>query len=368
MKISIIGGGNLGTLIAATLTQKKYQISLYSSKKALFSEDKQIDVFDNSEDLLFSTNLFEVTDDFQQSVKNADIIFITYPAQMFKNLASQFETLYNNKKLFSSQLLVFIPGTGGVEFAFHNLINHGFSIVGFQRVPYIARLKEYGKSVYKLGNRNEGLFIGKIGNNPLLQDFDKLIEYFFDTKTTVLPNYLSVTLTPSNPILHTTRLYNLFKNYKEGTVYDKNFLFYEEWNDETSKLIFDCDDELQSLCKKIPLDLSNVESLKTHYESETPEQMTRKIKSIKAFKGLTSPMKQVQKNKWIPDFSSRYFTADFEFGLKIISKINKLYNCLRGGQQNSIGLILDWYEKTVPSSNNIFDFNLNQKNFIKLYE
>lgn len=79
-----------------------------------------------------------------------------------------------------------------------------------------------------------------------------------------LPDYLNLTLTPSNPILHTTRLMTLFKDYVPGKiVYSSVPLFYEEWSDETTELLFKCDAEVQGLCHELKVfDLSEVKSLR----------------------------------------------------------------------------------------------------------
>lgn len=51
-------------------------------------------------------------------------------------------------------------------------------------------------------------------------DCCQLIEAIVGIKTSSLPNYLNITLTPSNPILHTTRLKNLYSDYGIRTVDD----------------------------------------------------------------------------------------------------------------------------------------------------
>ena len=78
-----------------------------------------------------------------------------------------------------------------------------------------------------------------------------------------LPGYLNLTLTPFNPILHTTRVMTLFKDYVPGkTVYKTVPLFYEEWSDETTELLFKCDAEVHGLCHELnDFDLSEVKSL-----------------------------------------------------------------------------------------------------------
>lgn len=52
-------------------------------------------------------------------------------------------------------------------------------------------------------------------------------------------------------------------------------MFYEQWNDDTSRFLLAYDDELQAICRALaPLDLSEVVSLREYYESPTPEVMT----------------------------------------------------------------------------------------------
>ena len=107
-----------------------------------------------------------------------------------------------------------------------------------------------------------------------------------------------------------------------GVVYDSVPLFYEEWNDASSELLIACDEEVQQICRALPeFELQYVKSLRIHYESPTAQAMTKKISSIPAFQGLTSPMREAAPGQWVPDFSSRYFKADFPYGLKAIKDI-----------------------------------------------
>lgn len=88
-------------------------------------------------------------------------------------------------------------------------------------------------------------------------------------------------MTPSNPILHTTRLRTLFGDWHEGAVYESMPLFYEEWDDASSELLIACDEEVQEICRALPeFELQFVKSLRVHYESPTVEAMTRKISSM----------------------------------------------------------------------------------------
>ncbi|MGN9136324.1 NAD/NADP octopine/nopaline dehydrogenase family protein [Clostridium sp. HCP1S3_B4] len=140
-------------------------------------------------------------------------------------------------------------------------------------------------------------------------------------------------------------------------------MFYEKWTDDSSEMLIACDKELQELCDKISLNLESVKSLTEYYESSSASQMTHKIRNIKAFKGLTSPMKKT-KNGWVPDFTSRYFKSDFSFGLKIIKDIAEEFDL----RTPNIDTVWKWYEDVALSyGEEVFKLNTNKEEFVELY-
>ena len=66
--------------------------------------------------------------------------------------------------------------------------------------------------------------------------------------------------------------------------------------------------------------------------------MTKKISSISAFKGLKTPTIE-SGDGLIPDLHSRYFTADFAYGLKVIKQIGDF----AGVQTPVIDDMMSWY-------------------------
>lgn len=342
MKITVIGAGNIGTQFAVSFAAKGYDVAVYASKPERISNTLRM--VDEADNLVYEAQIGLITSDIRQAVEGADYIFVTHPAFMLKDTA---DMLYDYVEPGVS--IGVIPGTGGAEFFFKKLVDKGAKFFGIQRVPSVARLVEYGKTVCTAGYRDK-LDLSGIPSDGLLSTA-KMLEDVFGMPCNILKNYLCVTLTPSNPILHTTRLCTEFADYKEGVVYDKNILFYEEWADESSRLLFACDDELQQVCTALDkLELSEVRSLKLHYESDTPEKLTAKIRSIKSLQGLTSPMIET-KGGFIPDFGSRYFTADFPYGLAILVQIADI----AGVETPSMRSTLKWYE---DMTGNISDFRL----------
>ena len=311
-KVLIIGGGNIGTDFACEFAAKGYEVNVYTSQPEKYKGKLQI--VDGQGRVVTQGTIALATHDLQKAMEGCSVIFVIVPAFLLEQTAQNMLPF-----VLPGTCIGVIPGSGGAEFAFAECIRKGAVLFGLQRVPGIARLVEYGKSVCVEGRKKE-LFLGSIPKEKG-PELCRLMEEVFEIPCTQVPNYLNITLTPSNPILHTTRLCTMFRDYREGKVYDRNPLFYGEWSMESSELLLACDEELQDMIRALkPLDLSMVKSLKDHYESRNAQQLTDKISSIPSLHPLTSPMKEVE-GGWVPDFDSRYFTADFPYGLSILIEL-----------------------------------------------
>lgn len=335
MRITIAGAGNIGTQFAVHCADKNYEVTMYTSKPDKICHELQI--VDQNNRVTCQGTIHGMTNDPQKAFSDADVIFVTVPAMLMKKTADSIKPYIR-----PGIQIGLIPGSGGGECAFRECMEKGATVFCLQRVPSVARLVEYGKTVRAVGYRKE-LFVAALPHSET-GACCALVETVFGIKALPLPNYLNATLTPSNPILHTTRLYTLYKDYHSGTVYRSIPLFYEDWDRETSELLLQCDDEVQKLCEKLDrFDLSFVKSLRVHYESDTADAITKKISGIKGFQGLKSPAIAVQ-GGYIPDFNSRYFTADFSFGLTILIQIANFVALDTPNMQK----ILGWYHKIAP--------------------
>lgn len=331
--------------------------TIFGSKPEKIS--RELTIINENDGVIHRGTIEKVTNSEAEAFSNPDLIFVTMPATLMKSNAAKIEPFAR-----PGMKICIAPGTGGGECAFRGCIKKRATVFGVLRVPSVARLVEYGKTVRAVGYRGE-MFVAALPNSETVE-CSKLIESILDIKTSPLPNYLNITLTPSNPILHTTRLRNLYGDYHEGVVYDSVPLFYEDWNNETSELLLACDDEVQKLCRALNcFDLSYVKSLRVHYESPTADAMTKKISSIVGFKGLTSPTVKVG-GGYIPDYTSRYFTADFSYGLAILMQIAEFV----GIDVPNMKETLDWYYDLVGKRDEyrFSDYGINSyKEFIEFY-
>ena len=342
MKITVVGGGNIGTQFAVHSAEKGHQVTLYTSEADKFG--KHLNIINKKGETTHEADIDKVTYDAHEAFSDAELIMITVPPNAMLPLS---KTIYDNSD--ANAVIGFVPGNGGFEFAFKNCIERGNVFFGIDRVPAIARITETGKTVQCSGYKDK-LYIGALPHSAT-EECAALIESIYDIPCTRLKGFMTLTLTPSNPILHTSRLKTIFKDYKPGVSYESVPLFYEEWDDESSELLMACDDEIRAICRALPeFGLDELVSEHEFYHSETVSDMTRAISTEPSLLGLGTPTVDASTidpslKGLAPDLKSRYFTADFPYGLSVIEQIGRL----AGVSTPNIDGLIAWYDELMES-------------------
>ena len=332
MKIAIVGGGNMGMCLAGVISRlNHYEVSLYASRPEEF--DNKIKIVDDDLGMVYQSGNFTTTDNLKCALKNAKVIYCTYPAFLREDFIKKAEALIQ-----PGTFLGFIPAYGGAEFFCDDLIRKGVIIFGLQKPPYVCRTKERGRVAGLLSKKNK-LFEAAIPHNKS-KEVASLLEDMLQIKTEILPNYMNVTLLPGNPLLHTSGSYYYLLDYKQGEAFTEQIYYYQSWNDECSRIIFNFSDEMIAICNALPLDLSGVQSIQEYYESPIPSDLTKKFHEIPSFYPLKLPMIHTEKG-YFPDFDSRFFIEDIPFGVCIIKALALMVGVLTPTADN----ILSWYKK-----------------------
>lgn len=311
--VCICGGGALGHVLAGVISSKGYKVNLLTNRPSKWSQSV---VVEDLKGRMYEGCLNGISDDPQEVIPEANMVILCLPGYLIN------EMLYKIKFHLSPDTLVgsVVSSTGFFVSAISHL-GDSARLFGFQRVPFIARVREYGRSAQLLGYKSSLniAFLPEKFSARYLPIFEAL----FDTPVSALNHVLEATLTNSNPILHPVRLYRLFSSWKPEVVYPREFLFYEEWDDETSDLLIHCDAEFQKLLAALPSVEVKIPSLLDYYQSTDKRSLTDKIKSIDAFKSIKVPMKPAE-GGYVPDFDNRYFTEDIPYGLLLIKCIAEL--------------------------------------------
>lgn len=362
-KITLLGAGNMGHILAAKFSQNNDVCVFLNEVEAVRKFNKDVKVFCEDSNSFYSAKVKLITTDLSEALEFGEYIFITYPAFLFGKYAKLICPYLNSK-----HHLFFVPGSGGAELFFKEAINKGATITGLQRVHSVARIIDQGVLVKESGIR-KALRAASIPNSYNIEACHILSELYSLT-VEPLDNYLNVTLINSNPILHTSRLYSIFKDYpKKIKEYEQLPLFYEEWDLDTSELLINMDNELFTLFKelgKCGLQVNQITSLLEHYESSNKEEMVAKITSIKSLKSLTTPSVKKENGKYEPDFNSRYFTADFPYGLDILLSFCRFFNT----DCKNMETVSTWYHFAINdnASFDIKQFFSSQKEISEYYK
>lgn len=309
IRICICGGGSLSHVCAGMLaTRDDVKVNILTRHPEQWSRQLRVTDVDGR---VYSGQISLISNDPAEALAACDLILLCLPGFAIE------EMLTTIKPFIGTAVVGSIVSSTGFFFAAHRVLGEDARLFGFQRVPYIARTTEYGHAVNLLGYKPQlAVAVEHVADR---EAFRQLIEHLWDTPTCLLASHYEASLTNSNPILHTGRLYSMWKDW-DGTPFDHNILFYREWNDAASQQLIDMDAEFMRLLDALPVTKGAIPSLLEYYESHDAQSLTQKIRSIVAFQCITSPMKEVA-GGWIPDFSSRYFTEDFPYGLRLIVEL-----------------------------------------------
>ena len=326
MKITIIGFGNIAHAIIAYCGSKRdIEISVYSSQN---DDGNVVELEDKSKKGIIS----KISNDPSEILPNSDLILVTVPSYVRKEVLKKIAPYITDKTIIGA-----FPGIGGFYDEVKEIIGKDITVFASQRVPYIARTIKKGKLVKATPKNNIYIAVSRDQT-----EVKKLLSDLLDMDVILLDSFMEVHLTNSNPILHSARLYALLQ--EDIYPFKKEILFYEEWDDMSSKILLEMDREFMALIDK--LQLKNIRSLKEHYGVKNVQEMTKKMSNIKAFKGIKVPLK-LEDGHYLFDFYSRYFQEDIGHDLFYIQKvaeanavdiptIKKIYTQLKKIMENKI--------------------------------
>lgn len=172
-----------------------------------------------------------------------------------------------------------------------------------------------------------------------IPDACQLTSLLYGIPSKVVPNFLSLTLTPSNQIIHPGRVFSFFKNWDGKTPFNKEEmpLLYEELDEDSAKEIQLLDNEIQeikkALLKKYPnIDLSMVMPIKERIEMMYKGQIkdTSSLQKVfttnQGYTKVTFPMIPVDKKgeKVTLNLKARFFWEDMPFGCIVLKNIGQL--------------------------------------------
>lgn len=322
MRFLVVGGGNIAHSLAVAVAQHE-DVAVLTRRP-----DSWASRLNDSPFAVCATSDPSCSAD-------AEIVFIALPSFAIRETLTRIDPY-----LHAGQTVCLTPANTQIPELVEIYAKKGIDIVCLQRVPYIARIEEYGHRVKISPPRTvHKLFVSREEMKPTWRAFCREL---FEGGAEFLHSPLTFVFNNSNPLLHPARLVVLFRDWR-NKIFTRNPLFYAEWTDESSELYIKTDEEMHAVLKVVdPTGAceKDYESVLEHYGVSTAMELTAKLRSIEGFKTITSPMRERPDGTWIPDFSSRYFTED-------IVGTQAIQACAR--QTNIVTPIIDGLIKSIAN-------------------
>eukprot|EP00299_Pterocystis_sp_00344_P007743 c2651_g1_i1.p1 GENE.c2651_g1_i1~~c2651_g1_i1.p1 ORF type:complete len:367 (-),score=73.78 c2651_g1_i1:107-1207(-) len=310
VKVCICGGGNEGHCIAGYLSHLGHSVNILTRSPEQWKSELQVtDHFNNQQ---YISPLNKVSSNPAEVIPESEIVLISIPAFAFRDVIS------NIAPHLTTQTIVALPGSGGFDYICSEIIpkdtQQHIAIAASQRVPVICRTSTYGISVDLLGFCH-GSMKYAVRPEHRGEEICQQLRDLFQLPSELIPSFLCINCMNSNSLLHTTRLYAMLQKPDEVPA-----LFYADWDDAASELLIACDQELHQFFANAFPDISfnSIKPILLHYESTDAASLTKKIRSIPSLHSIKTPRVEIAPNKYALDFESRYFTADFPYGIALI--------------------------------------------------
>ena len=207
MNICICGGGSLGHVCAGVLASHPgVSVRIHSRQPERWADTLRIV---DPAGKTYVGRLATVTADYARAVADCQMVFLCLPGYA---IAPTLQALAPHLPAGCS--VGAIVGSTVFFLHAHQLLPADTPLFAFQRTPFIARTDSYGQSALLLGYKPAVELAAE--RFPDAEAFRAQVEQLFVTPTRLLNNFYEASLTNSNPILHTGRLYTMWANW-DGT-------------------------------------------------------------------------------------------------------------------------------------------------------
>ncbi|CAI8771919.1 NAD/NADP octopine/nopaline dehydrogenase family protein [Pseudomonas sp. fls2-241-R2A-110] len=342
LKVAICGGGRTGHLNAILFKQlPNVQVSMLTSNLEIIEQHArhtpmQALLPDGS---TLDARLDRVTTDARTAVEDADIVIITVPAH------ARPQTLQAIAPHLSSSKPVYvgaIPGFCGFDWLAEATLADRPNLViwGMKDVPHTAFELTPGRSI-KMGGGKSRLYVATHAreSQESRQRLEAMLTVLYGPCVTMLDHYLEITLTPGNPIMHSSVIYGLIGPFGQWhrKIFPQRMCWWTECPELGAYFLERMDQESQDLCavisQRMGIDLSSVKSLKQEIVEAYGEQirdqssMLSILRTNQAYNDILAPMVPADGNRagYVIERESRAFNEDVAYGLVLLVEMAKRF-------------------------------------------
>jgi opine dehydrogenase len=361
-KVTIIGGGSSAHAIIPLLSKSGYEVNLMTSRPKLWKKkiilEHQSEIGEVKE--IFEGYLNIVSDDPAEVLADVDFIIFCIPVSQYKIALKKIAPFIENKK---KVYLGTIYGQGGFNWM-ANEIKEKYSlskmvIFAVGLIPWICRIKQYGEIGITYGPKvkNVVAVYPELEFDILKDTFlkDICFKWFHIGEFYHAKNFISLTLSVDNQIIHPSRMYGLYLKNPENWANSEDVpLFYNDFDDISAEILKQVDIDYSKIRDEIKRCNPDIDfmymleylSLERFSYDSCNENIKTSFTNSKTLKLIKTPVIKNKENTWELDKENRFFTDDIFYGL-----------CIAKGYAEHMSIdvpmideILEWAQKVLGIS------------------
>ncbi|UAY92461.1 NAD/NADP octopine/nopaline dehydrogenase family protein [Pectobacterium polaris] len=274
-----------------------------------------------------------VTCDPAEACRDADVVIITVPANFRADLLARIVPhLPANKPVYVGA----IPGFCGFDWlAERELAARPNAVIwGMKDVAHIAFDLLPGQSI-KMGGEKATLYVATHRRETAAsqQALMALLQRLYSAPVVLLPDYLEITLTPGNPIMHSAVIYGLIGPYGQwhARPLSQPLCWWNDCPELGAYYLERMDEENQQLCAvletRLGVRLDSVLPLKQEIIDAYGDQiadahtMLSVLRTNQAYHGIGLPLQEYGAGGYVFDTQHRVFQEDIAYGLSLLVTI-----------------------------------------------
>ena len=333
LTITIVGGGASAHILIPLLSSSKYVVNILTRKPDLWSRKVELQYQAVNGDVIkrFHGELNKISSEPGDVINEADVIFLCMPVSQYRNALHRIAPHLNHDK---EVYVGTVYGQAGFNWMVDEIKkNFGLEKIitfSFGLIPWISRVLEYGKVGITYGVKPiniaavEPKAYFEVLNETI---FEKVcLDWFGMGAFRQADNFLSLTFSVDNQIIHPSRCYGLFLRYGgEWDQLEDVPYFYKDFDQLSADILIKLDADYskirERIIEKYPdklftymlnyLTLDRTTNLTEEYSVLESFLLSKTLGAIKA------PTVKTNTGKWKLDTDHRFFTDDIHYGLCI---------------------------------------------------
>ncbi|MDH4554633.1 hypothetical protein E8F11_05475 [Pseudomonas sp. BN417] len=353
--ITIVGGGNSAHVLIPLLSRTNHFIQLLTSRPNRWSRNPEL-IIQSPVNGVSSVvgRIHGLSGDPAEVIPMSDIIILSMPvSEYYSALKDVAKYILPDRKYVIGTLY----GQGGFDWMVRSAFNqHDLSLITYFAIgalPWVCRARDYGRTGALLSaNKRNLVAMSRPSEFRELNEnlFRHLGEFWFGFGAFALAdNFISVTLTVDNQIIHPSRLFGLYQScdgvwdLAEDVPY-----FYKDFDDFSAELVSRIDEEYSSIRSSLRKRYSEMKFgfMMSYLELEEFSNDYRPAAVIDTFihsqslSSIKTPTR-FHGGKFHIDTSHRFFRDDVIYGVLIAKWIAEQMDL----QTPTIDKLISWYKK-----------------------